>query len=103
MGVVHLKAESFKEFIQSKELAIVDFWATWCGPCRMIAPVLDELNEKTGQKVGKVNVDEEDELIKAFQIHSIPTLLAFKGGKLVGKNEGFMPYDKLLEWVNSLK
>ena len=102
MGVEHLKADSFKDFIQTKELAIVDFWASWCGPCRMLAPVLDELSEKANLKIGKVNVDEESELIKAFQIHSIPTLLAFRAGKQVGRIEGFMPYNELLAWVNSL-
>ena len=102
MGVEHLTGASFKDFIQANELVIVDFWATWCGPCRMIAPVLEELNSKEGLRIGKVNVDEENELIKAFQIHSIPTLLAFKNGKQIGRTEGFMSYPELSKWVKSL-
>lgn len=79
------KANFDTEVLQSSQPVLVDFWAEWCGPCKMIAPVLDELaDELAGRaRVGKVNVDEEPDLAAQFRVASIPTLLFFKGGQVV--------------------
>ncbi|MGM9970564.1 MAG: thioredoxin [Anaeroplasma sp.] len=101
--VEHIVSNSFKDFINNDEIVIVDFWASWCGPCRMLAPILEEVNSKNNIKIGKVNVDEEADLAEAFSIYSIPTLLAFKSGKLVGRSEGYKSYDMLMKWINEIK
>ena len=81
------------EVIQSEKPVLVDFWAPWCGPCRMFAPVLDQIaQEKEGQvKVGKVNIDEEPGLAQQFRVMSIPTLLLFENGKVVANSVGAVP------------
>lgn len=92
-----LTNETFDQAIRETEgLVLVDFWATWCGPCRMIAPVLEELDrEKENFCVYKVNVDDNPLLADRFQIEAIPTLLFFKNGELVKKKMGFYPKDAL--------
>ncbi|MBR2634510.1 MAG: thioredoxin [Clostridia bacterium] len=92
-----LNADQFDSFIrQAQKLTIVDFWASWCGPCRMIAPVLEELDrEDDSILVCKVNVDENPELADRFGIEAIPTLLFFKNGELVKKKTGLYPKDAL--------
>ena len=84
---------NFDELLQSEKLVVVDFWATWCGPCRMISPILDELEEEmAGQiTVVKVNVDDADEIAAQYRIMSIPTLLFIKNGQIVDKTVGAMP------------
>ena len=94
MAEVKITAANFEaEVMKSPILVLVDFWATWCGPCRMIAPALEEIaREQAGKvKVGKVNVDEEMELAMQFGITSIPTLMVFKNGQLVNQALGAMP------------
>lgn len=89
-----LTKDNFDELVLgSKDPILVDFWASWCGPCMMLAPFVEELSHQ--YKVGKVNVDEEPELARTFNIMSIPTLLVFKGGKLVNQSMGFQPLESL--------
>ena len=94
MAEVQITAANFEvEVLQSKIPVLLDFWAPWCGPCRMLGPVIAQIaEEKAGAvKVGKVNVDEEQALAMQFGIQSIPTLLVFSGGKLVRQSVGFQP------------
>lgn len=89
MAVTHIKTAKFDSFI-SEGTVLVDFWATWCGPCRMQAPILEQLDaELNGSvKICKVDVDEEPELARRFDVMSIPTLIAFENGQVIGKNVG---------------
>ena len=83
--------------VESSDLILVDFWASWCGPCKMIAPILEELDrEKEGFRVYKVNVDEEPALANRFGIEAIPTLIFFKNGEVVKRKTGLYPKDALL-------
>ena len=103
MGLLHLTEKNFdEEVINSPIPVLVDFWAEWCGPCRMISPIVDELaQELSGKlKVAKVNVDEAQEVAAKFGIMSIPTLLVFKKGKVVSQIVGAMPKDQLLAKLN---
>ena len=98
MAEIILTKDNFEnEVLKSDKPVLVDFWAVWCGPCRMLAPTVDEIaNEYEGRiKVGKVNVDDEPELANMFKISSIPTVLVFKDGKLSGSSVGYCPKEKL--------
>ena len=99
MSVLHITKESFEsEVLASDKPVLLDFWASWCGPCRMIAPVLDEIAaERSDIKVCKVNVDEEPDLAVQYGIMSIPTLMVFKNGLLVERVVGARPKDSILE------
>ena len=94
---------SFDGLLEDEKLVIVDFWATWCGPCRMLSPLLDEVEEEMADKVTvvKVNVDDADEIAMRYRIMSIPTLLFFKGGQLVDKTVGAMPKATLVDRINA--
>jgi thioredoxin 1 len=94
---------SFDELLQSEKLVIVDFWATWCGPCRMLSPLLDEVEAEMEDKVEvvKVNVDDADEIAMRFRIMSIPTLLFFKNGEMVDRSVGAMPKSALVDKINA--
>ena len=99
MAVVTITKDNFEsEVLRSEKPVLLDFWASWCGPCRMLSPIVDEVaEERTDVKVGKVNVDEQSELAAQFGVMSIPTLLVFKGGKLVRQAVGARPKAGVLE------
>ena len=94
---------SFDSLLESEKLIIVDFWATWCGPCRMLSPLLDEVEEEMSDKITvvKVNVDDADEIAMRYRIMSIPTLLFFKNGQVVDKTVGAMPKSTLVDKINA--
>ena len=96
MAVAHIKTAEFDGFI-AEGTSLVDFWATWCGPCRMQASILEQLDGELGGsvRIGKVDVDEEPELARRFAVMSIPTLIAFKNGKLIAKSVGVTDTAKL--------
>ena len=98
MAVIHATAQSFEKLI-SQGTVLADFWAGWCGPCMMLAPTIEAIaEEQDGKlKVGKVNVDEQQNLAARFGIESIPTLLVFKEGKVVNSGLGLMPKEAVLE------
>ena len=101
MSLVHVGKSNFDSIVKgSSKPVLVDFWASWCGPCRMIAPVLEEVAaERADILVCKVNVDEEQELAISYGISSIPTLLVFKNGQIVNKSIGAVPKAKILEML----
>ena len=97
--IILTKANFENEVLNAEGKVLVDFWASWCGPCKMIAPVIEELaTELAGRaKVGKVNVDEEAELSIQYGVMSIPTILIFENGKVIGKSIGYKDKEELLE------
>ena len=95
---VKITKENFEsEVLQSKIPVLVDFWATWCPPCRMLAPIIQQLDEKKqgSIKIGKVNIDEEQELAMKFEVDSIPTIYVFKDGKVANHSVGLQPLEEL--------
>jgi len=95
--MIHLKNEDFNELI--KEKTIVDFYATWCGPCKMLGPVFEEVSKESDIKFIKVDIDEHEELCKEYKVMSVPTLILFENGKEIKRNIGFIPKDKLQEFI----
>lgn len=104
MAELEITKNNFTDEVMNSDIPVLlDFWATWCGPCRMISPIVKELSEEySGKlKVGKVNVDEEAELASAFGITSIPTIVLIKNGKTVNSSIGFMTKDQLVKMINN--
>ncbi len=105
MELILTDANFKKEVLESKGAVLVDFWAPWCGPCRMLGPVIEELAEEwkgKGVKINKVNVDEYPALAGQYGVMSIPTLLFFKGGKVVNQMTGVQPKEKITEALKKL-
>ncbi len=98
MEIIKITSENFaKEVLASEKPVLIDFWASWCGPCRMLSPVIEAVAaERPDVKVGKINVDEEPELAGQFHISSIPSLLVIKDKKIVRQSVGYRPKDQVL-------
>ena len=98
MGITEVTTENFDtEVLQSEKPVLIDFWADWCNPCKMLSPLVEEIaNEHEEIKVCKVNLEENEDLAVRFKIHSIPTLLIFKNGELTNQSIGFVPKDTIL-------
>jgi thioredoxin 1 len=95
--------DSFNEFVSTNDLVLVDFWADWCGPCKMLSPILDEISNETGLLVGKLNVDENPTKMEEYSVHSLPTMVLFKSGQpvktIVGAKPKHLLFKELSEWI----
>ena len=94
---MNLTSETFSKALEDNTILIVDFWADWCGPCKKIAPILDEISQEYGIEIGKVHVDQEIDLASKYEISSIPTLVVFENGIPVKKLVGAHPKHKLIK------
>lgn len=103
MAVIHLTNATFEqEVLQSDKPVFIDFFATWCGPCKMISPIIEEIaNEVTDKKICKVDVDQEGDLAARFGVSSIPTMVLIKNGQVAGKIVGARSKKGILEFINS--
>ena len=104
MAIITLTAENFEtEALQSSEPVLVDFWAPWCAPCRMLSPLVDEIAEEMEGKVkiGKINVDEESALAAKYGVRSIPTLIVFKNGEVAATSVGVKPKEEILKLLQA--
>lgn len=99
MAVLHVTKDNFQqEVLESSKPVLLDFWASWCMPCRMLAPILDEIDAETDEfKICKINVDEEGDLAVQFRVMSIPTLVVMKNGEEVNRSLGVIPKDDVLD------
>jgi len=95
--------QNFAQVIESNSLVLVDFWAEWCGPCKKVSPILDEISNETGLLVGKLNVDENPVKMEEYSVHSIPTMVLFSSGQpvktIVGAKPKHMLLKELSEWI----
>lgn len=105
MAVVEITKDNFEsEVLKSDKIVLLDFWASWCGPCRMVSPIVDEIAEEMPEiKVGKINVDEEGELAIKFQVMSIPSLFVFKNGQVASQSVGAKPKNQIIEMIEKAK
>ena len=101
MAILHVHANNFEQVVQSEKPVLLDFYADWCGPCRMVAPILEEIARENDQVlIAKINVDEEPALAQQFGIVSIPTLIVMKGGQIVQQVAGARPKAQILSMLN---
>ncbi len=102
---IEITKDNFEDIVKNNKIVVVDFWAPWCGPCRMVAPIIEELSEEYKDKgvvVGKINTDEQQELAMQFGIRSIPTILFIKDGQIVDQMIGAAPKNFFEEKINAL-
>ena len=99
---IKLTKKNYDEIVKnSNKPVLIDFWATWCGPCKMIAPIIEDIaNERTDIKVCKVNVDEESELAVQFKIYAIPTIIVVKNGEITARSEGYKAKEEILKLID---
>ena len=91
---------NFENFINDNDTVLIDFFADWCGPCKALGPVLEEISDENPKlMIGKINVDDEMELASQFKVRSIPTMIIFKGGKEIERMVGFLPKEEILEKI----
>ncbi len=95
---LELEKEKFDDIIKQDKV-LVDFYADWCGPCRMLSPILEQVNVETGIKLLKVNVDKNPEIAKSYGIMSIPTMILFENGKLIEKRVGISSKEEIIKWI----
>lgn len=101
MSVINVNKNNFEELKNSDKPVLLDFYADWCGPCRMVSPIVDEIaKERPDIAVGKINVDNEPELAQAFGVFSIPTLVVMKNGEIVTKSAGARPKASILDLID---
>ena len=101
MAVIKVTQDNFEEVINSKSVVLLDFYADWCGPCRMVGPIVEEIaNERDDITVGKINVDDEEALAVAFGVVSIPTLVVMKDGKVASQSAGARPKAQILAMLD---
>lgn len=105
MSIINLTKDSYhNEVMETEKVVVIDFWATWCGPCKMMAPVVEEVaKDYPDVKVCKVNVDEEPELSNAFKIVSIPTIVVIKNGKIIDSVVGYSPKEDIEKIIKLVK
>ena len=101
-NVIHVNESAFdRHILNHKGIVLVDFWAAWCGPCKTLGPILDNVSTKVSQKIVKVNVDEESNLANKYKIRSIPTMIVFKDGKAIDTMVGVISEEALISKLNS--
>jgi len=102
MSVITITKENFQtEVMQSDKPVLIDLWASWCGPCRMLSPLVDQVAEERNDiKVGKINVDENPELAQAFGVQSIPLLVVVRDGKISGQSLGYVPKEQIIQLID---
>lgn len=104
MELEHLNEDNFKNFINQTQLTIVDFYATWCPPCKMLAPIVEELaKEANGYAIAKIDIDQAIDIANEYGVMSIPTIIFYKNGEEIHRLVGFRNKDELLDEINSLK
>ncbi|MDL2238120.1 thioredoxin [Christensenellaceae bacterium OttesenSCG-928-K19] len=103
MSAMKITKDNFeREVLQSDKPVLLDFWASWCGPCQMVGPIIDSIAEETADaKIGKINVDEQQELAQRFNVMSIPTLVVVKDGNVVQSTVGAKPKDEILAMLDA--
>lgn len=103
MSILHADGHEIEKEIQNEHFVMVDCWAPWCPPCRMLSPILEDIHQQFGLKIVKVNADENDDFISKFQVLGLPTLLLFQDGQLVDRITGFRPKEALIGELKELK